>query len=104
MDTPKIVLQRLYKEKRNWRLVAESLCLNKGLVYAVAKGQRKPTPQVYRALHIPIECKKMVTVCPKCGNVPLTTRCPTCRKPAKRTTWDEREANKIQRYTRQYNG
>lgn len=100
-------LEKLYLRTGSWQKLANSLGLekSKGVIYSVAKGKRRPTPSICKALGIEYEVMAPAPVCPKHGVV-HPGRCPRARKtPAEQqATQAERERRKLAAMVRQYNG
>jgi hypothetical protein len=93
-------LNRLYGKHKTWSAVAKTIKVNKGVVYAVAKGKIPATPQVCKALGLPIERHAPAPVCPKHGIVHTAKRCPKVVKTFEQNcaayeTWKEEHTNQI---------
>lgn len=105
----------LYQEFRSWQKVANYLSsmnghtFNKGMLQQVANGKRRAPNSILHVLGLPLN-PVPAQPCPKCGNVPLTKRCPTCRKKPQCTPEEqqaaqaERERRRLAAYVLKYNG
>lgn len=93
-------LRRIYREHKakygvtSWALVRDYLettkgvCINRGTLSGVARGKRDATPQIFRALGMPVPHYKPAPACPECGKVHYRSlrSCPDkkkLRKPGK---------------------
>lgn len=54
--------------------------VNRGTLSAVIHGRREATPQILRALGLPIPRKLLADACLTCGKVHLRRSCPSARK------------------------
>jgi predicted RNA-binding Zn-ribbon protein involved in translation (DUF1610 family) len=97
-------LNRLYKECKTWKAVSDKIGVNRGIIWGVIHGTRKPTPKLCKVLGLPVECKALVSVCPKCGQAKEAKRCPHCRKaraPEDKAGWAK---TPMQKYVLKFNG
>lgn len=80
-------LSQLHGELRSWGAVSRSISngqvLNRGLLSAVARGARQPTPQVLKALGLPVVKHMPAPVCARCGVVHVRKTCPNGSKAAR---------------------
>jgi len=66
----------LYESSRSWAKVARDLGFSKGFVYRVARGDKRPTAELLRRLHLPVD-RVLVAAkpCQSCGQVHVSKRC-----------------------------
>lgn len=69
----------------SWSVVAQILNINRGTLYHVYRGDRKPSNKVMAALGLPFE-HVSVLPCAKCGQLhEFRTRCPNVERKPRRT-------------------
>lgn len=90
-------LRRIYRACKeqggatSWAIVRDQLNLttgiriNRGTLSGVARGKRPATPQIFRALGMPVPHYKPAPACPECGKVHYRSlrSCPDNKKPRK---------------------
>lgn len=75
----------LDKTARSWRQVSKAIYsktgikINAGILNGVAHEKRPPTPQVYKALGLPIPHYRPALACLTCGEVHTRKSCPNKR-------------------------
>lgn len=73
-------LRDLKTELGTWQAVSKALGgINRGLLYDIANGKKPAPNSILKALGLPLK-HMLAPVCPVCGIVHVSKRCPTKRK------------------------
>lgn len=86
-DKIRAALAELKQTHKTWQGVSDELGINRGLIWAVAKGKKRAPNSLRKKLGF--ECYAPAPVCAKCGQVHVAKRCTQASgKIAKpRTNW-----------------
>lgn len=75
MDSIRQEIKKAYKKAKNWRRVGDQFGISEGMAWRIVnEGYEPKGPQI--RIHLGLPAYELAPVCPHCGVVHVTKRCP----------------------------